>query len=218
MARTTVVEAFRGQRKCQHEGCEASKFEHGGELDHEFTQTPLRCEKCGKDIEIGMGYKHVSPRAHRAARGFRKIRCMECPGWRQSELTSSPVLQVVYGGQEAASDALGQLTRPQELGDVEGVLSDVMGIVEEMAEQATEASEMRFESADAIEDGFGHETEQSATLRDEGDALESWSSDLENLTLEEFAEEDTDELLEGLDDWFDAVVGVADEEIGASPL
>ncbi len=220
MARITVVESFRGQRTCQFEGCGAKKSDHeSGALGHEFTQTPLGCERCGKVIQIGMGYKHVSPRAHRAARGFRKVRCLECPAWKQSELTSSPVLSVVYAGQETAEEDLSRVTAPDIIDDAENVLGELRAIAEAMGEQATEASEMRLESADAIEDGFGHETEQSAGLRDEGDELELWAGDLENINLEDFTEESGDvDLEEQLSDWFDAQVGEVSEVVGQSPL
>lgn len=223
MARTTVVEAFRGQRKCQVPGCGKKKSDHGltGQevRDHDFQTSPLRCEKCGKDIEIGMGYKHVSPRAHRAAHGFRKVRCLECPAWKQSELTSSPVLSVLYAGQETADDELSRLVAPDIIDDAEAVLEELRAIAEAMGEAATEAAEMRHESAEAIEGGFGHETEQSAALQYEGDDLESWAGDLENINLEDFTEESGDvDLEEQLANWFDTQVGEVSEVVGQSPL
>ncbi len=247
MARITIVKAFRGQRKCQFTNdsgkCKralnhsmhemetdwpkaATRLVEGDFLTaaeviegpHEFTQAPLRCGNCGKDIKIGMGYKWVAPRAHRAARGIKKIRCLDCPGWKPSELTSSEVLGIIYSGQEAADDELGNLAAPDIIDDTETVLEELKGIAAQMGEVVTEAAEIRHEAAGAIVDGFGHETSQSEELQDDGDALEDWASDLENISLEDFTESGDGELAEELVDWFDTQLGDVSEVVGNSPL
>ncbi len=228
MARTTIVKAFRGQRTCQHEGCGKLKSDHWSNdpdgsqevRDHDFQTKPLRCENCGKDIQVGEGYKWVAPRAHRAARGFKKIRCLDEPAWKQSELTSSPVLSVIYAGQEAADEALSRLEAPTVEEDAETVLEEIQGIAEEMGAAALEGAEMRQESASAIEDGFGHATGQSEELQSDGDMLEDWANDLEQVNLEDFtiSGDDIDDLEQELADWFEAQVGEVSEIVGASPL
>ncbi len=224
MARTTIVKAFRGQRKCRYKAegsyqlCGKSKADHES-LDHEFTQAPLKCGKCGKDIQIGMGYKWVAPRAHRAAHGVKRIRCLDCPGWKQSELTSSAALSVIYGGQEAAEDELSKLEAPDIIDDTEAILEELRGIATQMGEAALEAAEIRHEAASAIVDGFGHETSQSDELQYDGDSLEEWANDLENINLEDFTEEaDEDDLEVELSDWFEAQLSEVSEAVGNSPL
>ena len=226
MARTHYVDAYRGQRKCQfsEEGeygvCAAPKGDHGtgrGAMPaHPFTQTPLTCQKCHEPIEIGMAYKWVAPRAHRAARGVKQNRHTSCASWKPSELTSSPMLATLYAAQEAADEAMGSLSAPEDTDDAEAYLDDLRSIGSEAAEGVREAAEMRTEASDAIVDGFGHETSQSEELRDEGEQLVTWADDIECVTFEDFDEDDVDE--DALETWAQQQVETLSDELSASPL
>ena len=194
MAKTNHVKKFRGQRACQHsdEGswstCSLNRDAHT-ELDHEFTQKPLTCGYCHKDINIGDPYKWVAPRAHRAAKGIKKTRHTTCPGWRPSELTSSPHLATIYAAQEAAEDAVSNVGDPETIEDTEGFLEELRGILEETAEGVREAAESYRESAEAIEEGFQHPTFQSEELMEKSEAVDGWADDLAVTDLEEFTDE-----------------------------
>lgn len=200
MAKTHFVKSFRGQRKCQYvmdesnwtkTRCGLNREAHR-DLDHEFTQTPLRCGHCGEDINIGDPYKWVAPRAHRASRGTRKVRHQTCPGWKPSELTSSPHLATLYAAQEAAEEAASALQAPTTPEDAEAFLEDLRGILEACAADAMEAAESYRESAEAIEEGFQHPTYQSEELMEKSSEIEYWCDELSNTDLEEYEEEETD--------------------------
>jgi hypothetical protein len=191
VAKTHFVGAFRGQRNCQAKSgsygvCGQPKAVHE-ELDHEFTQTALMCGYCNKPINIGDPYKWVAPRAHRAAHGIKRVRHTTCPGWKPSELTSSHHLATIYAAQEAAEEQITAVT-VDTTEDVPNAEEDLLGIAAEFAESVMEASESYGESAQNIEDGFGHETYQSEELREKSEAVDGWSDDVAAYTVEEFVE------------------------------
>jgi hypothetical protein len=249
MARTHYVKSFRGQRTCQHQAegswskCGKGRDDHPSPsdlaaaetlglltpeyvsknwtvTDHPFTQSPLRCQRCGKDINIGDPYKWVAPRAHRASRGVKKVRCMECPGWKPSELTSSPVLSILYAVSEDFD--FSGVNEPASLDEVEDVADQLRAVLSAAAEQVREAAEMRTEAADNIEDGFGHETYQSSELREQGDELEQWADEMDSwdppTEPDEDEDEDEDELADRLREWFESAVDDAQSYIDDIPM
>ncbi len=216
MAKTNFVKSFRGQRKCQWTGEDSYRScdqllgdhffrtvrsiedvnatkptdaEHPSIADHPFTQKPLKCGSCGNPINLGDGYKWVAPRAHRAAPGIKKVRHTGCPGWKPSELTSSQHLATIYAGQEAADEAISALTIPTVVEDAETYLSDLTEIASAAAEDIMGAAESYRESAEAIEEGFGHPTYQSEELENNAYEIESWCDEIGSVQVEEFAEE-----------------------------
>lgn len=191
MARTNFVKAYRGQRKCQHKTewqvCGKPKPVHS-ELDHEFTQAPLTCEACRQPINIGDPYKWVAPRAHRAAKGIKRNRHTSCPGWKPSELTSSPHLATIYAAQENADKEMAAISIGS-VDEAESVVEVLEQIATDFAESIMEAAESYGESADAIEDGFGHETYQSDELREKSEAVEGWADEVASFSVYPFDEE-----------------------------
>jgi len=170
------------------------------------SQKPQTCEKCGKKIPVGSSYKHCSPRAHRAARGYKRIRCDSCPSWRPSELTSSGALSALYGAQESAEDALDEW-------DGESI-DDVRSILEDCASGIREAAETYRESAQNIEDGFGHSTSTSEDLVAKADNLESGADEVESVDLDDFDDEpDADVQEEALRSVLDGMNVVVPDEI-----
>lgn len=180
MAKTHVVKAFQGQRKCQHPNdrygvCGQPKGVHDN-LDHPFTQAPLKCEACGNPINIGDSYKWVAPRAHRATKGVKRNRHLTCPSWKSSELTSSPHLATIYAAQETAEEDLAKLSvdSAEDTGEAEEALNDIASMFAEALQEAVDSYE---ESASNIEDGFGHETYQSEELRQKSEDVSSWADE-----------------------------------------
>jgi len=189
LAKVHFVEAFRGQRKCQQSDgrygvCGQPKAVHP-DLDHPFTQAPLTCGSCGQPINIGDPYKWVAPRAHRAARGVKKVRHTSCPSWKASELTSSQHLATIYAAQEDAEVELATLSI-DSLEDVEGMVERLQEIASAFADNLQEAVDSYAESADNIEDGFGHETYQSQELRENSEAIEGWMEEAGQFYAESF--------------------------------
>lgn len=133
-------------------------------INTQRTRKERTCGKCGGEIHIGDTYRYHKPRY-----GVKKTRCMrhECR-YRPSELTGSDKLSTLYGIQEAIEDAIAD-------GNLEGVRDELQA----GAEQARETAEEYRASGQNIEDGFGHETEQSQELTSNGDEVETWGDRLE---------------------------------------
>jgi len=122
------------------------------------------CEKCGVEIKVGDPYKHVSPKSGPYG-GRKRIRCAACPPWQHWELTTSKMAAIW----EAQSTI-----------EIYGGVDDVRAALVDFAETVRGVAEEYRESAQNIEDGFGHETYQSAELAEKGDALDGWADDLES--------------------------------------
>jgi hypothetical protein len=140
-----------------------------------------RCIKCGTEIEPGQPYKWTALRIGRSSQ--RKDFCANCPV-RPSDQTTSPHLQTLYLAQETAEDALAQ-------GGGLG-LTDLADIVRGYAEGVREAAESYGESADNMEEGFGHETYQSQEIREKADECESAADTIESAADEIESMDDPD--------------------------
>lgn len=141
----------------------------------------LTCGKCGKEIEPGMPYKWVQPKSS-VYGGSKRYRCDTCPGWRQSELTSSKMAGV-YSAQEQLDD---------QLGSCESV-DDFMALRDDLADQIESVGEEYKEAAQNIVDGFGHETMQSDELEEKGDSLIEWAEEIRNVDFDEEPDEPDEE-------------------------
>jgi len=123
---------------------------------------PRRCSGCGKEINAGDPYKWFANRIGRYS--SRKDFCADCR-IRPSMMTTSPHLSALYAAQETAEDALGA-------GGDDLTLADIAQIVRDYGEAVREVGTGYEESADNIEDGFGHETYQSEEIREKASACE----------------------------------------------
>lgn len=135
-----------------------------------------KCGKCGRDIEVGQPYKHISPRSGPYG-GRRLVRCATCPEWHVWEYSSSlsaRLAEVSYNFEQAISE-----TTSEE--DADSALTDAADAVRGIAEE-------KRESAQSIEDGFQHATSQSDELNEIADSLDSWADDIENATVPDFPE------------------------------
>lgn len=162
------------------------------------------CESCHLEIEVGTSYKWIAPKSGPYG-GRKRYRHATCPSWRPSEVTSSNIKSIVYGAQESFSDTLGVL----EEGDLDGLVD----AVHTFGSDIREAAEAARESAQNIEDGFGHPTYQSEELTERADALESVADEAESWDGTEFEDEEpteddfTDEenpveaLAEAIEEW-----------------
>lgn len=141
------------------------------------------CGKCGKPLNVGDPYRWWKFRY-----GGKHKRCMapECSP-KAADLTQSPFLSTLYTAQEVLNDA-----------GSEAVPEDAAAMLRDGAEQLREAAEIRTEAADNMEDGFGHETEPSSMLREEGESVEYWADEIEGIadTLENHEDEDVEGDLE----------------------
>lgn len=162
--------------------------------DHSQPLPNRRCNKCGREIEVGNPYKWIQLMV--GASKQRKNFCNFCP-IRQSDTTTSGNLATLYSAIEAAEDVLDD-GGPLSLGDIAQALS-------EAATGVTEAAEAYAESAENMEQGFGHETSSSQEVQEKAEQLEQFASDLEDKAAEIEGMEDPDDVHE------DSVLVEADE-------
>lgn len=135
------------------------------------------CGKCGATIEVGQPYKWVKTKSGPYG-GMTKYRCATCPTWRPSELSSSKMAGV-YAAQEQCDDNAGDC---QTRDDFEQLAVDIADQIDAVAEEYQE-------SADNIEEGFGHETSMSDELRSKYDELTSWAEEIRSTDFEDTPEE-----------------------------
>jgi hypothetical protein len=129
------------------------------------------CQKCGIPIEKGVPYKWVAiMTGQRSSRTMK--RCDACRTWRPSELTTSKMAGV-YAAQESVDDVRSEWN---PLDDDTSALNDALCAA---AESVREVADEYRESADNIEDGFGHPTFMSEELEQKADELGSWADEIE---------------------------------------
>jgi hypothetical protein len=141
----------------------------------------LTCGKCGNEIEVGQPYKWVKIKSGPYG-GRTMVRCATCPTWRQSELTTSN-MSGIYAAQERLDDEL------QSVEDYDGLVD----LASSLADEIRDVANLYNESADNMEEGFGHSTYQSDELREKGESLESWADEVEGTDFEEFDEDEFEE-------------------------
>ena len=129
------------------------------------------CGLCGKTIEVGQPYKHISPKSGPYG-GNTLYRCADCPDWNVWDYSSSLSARVAEI-EHNANNALENVESEEE----------VQEVLNEAAEAIREIASEKSEGADNIEHGFGHETSQSEELRQTAEQLDSWADEVENITI-----------------------------------
>lgn len=137
------------------------------------------CEVDAVEIMPGQPYKWVTT-------GFRsnvrRIRCATCPDWHPWEISNTlqaRAAQITHEARQAIED----VDDPE---DVQQALDDAVAAIRELAEE-------RRESAQNMEDGFGHSTSRSEELAEAADGLDSWAEEVEGIEVPELPDpEETD--------------------------
>jgi hypothetical protein len=132
------------------------------------------CDKCGVEIKPGDGYKWIQPKSGPFG-GRRMVRCATCPAWHRWEYSSSldaRIEELVYNACASKFDSVD---------DVEQILNDAAEAVRELASE-------KEESAQNIEDGFGHPTSASEELTEIASSLEAWADELEATDCPDYPE------------------------------
>lgn len=124
------------------------------------------CGFCGKPIEVGTSYMWVKP--SRFDRTMK--RHAGCKVWSPSEMATNEKTAAFLAVFEVADEAAAEATTAEELRD----------ILTTAAESLREVGQMYADSAQAVEDGFGHSTTMSEELQEKADALESAADELES--------------------------------------
>jgi len=134
------------------------------------------CSACGKPIEIGTPYKHISPKSGPYG-GHKMTRHESCPGWQVWDYSNSLSAQL----SRISYDFGNEIDQAESPDDVTSALSAAAESVKEIAGQ-------KREGAENIESGFGHETSQSAELAEMADSLESWADEIEAADVPEMTD------------------------------
>lgn len=193
MARV-VTKTARGRRTCGE--CRADRAAHeGGGLGHEF-EGLYRCEKCGRAIEVGQEYQEV--RQKRQLGGVTRRRCSTCPKWLASELTTSEFLARLLEAEESEPDV------GIDPDDPVSTIENLEALRDHYAEACHEAAQVRWDAADAMDDGFGHETEISSNLREQGDQADDIGDQLDDVDLSDGPAEDDEEAEDEFVEWAEA--------------
>jgi hypothetical protein len=137
---------------------------------------PETCDHCGGPIPVGAPYKWIKPKSGPYG-GHRRTRHAACPTWQVWEYSNSLSARAAQIQHSAGSIIDG-------IEDEDSATS----AAEEIAGMITELAQEKQESADSIESGFGHETSVSQELAGVASELESWASDVEGVSLDDWPE------------------------------
>jgi hypothetical protein len=155
------------------------------ERDLDDIKPLYRCDSCGKDIEIGTPYKHMSPKS--GPYGGRKLtRHESCPTWNVWEYSNSWSARIA----QATSDF--SVDDAETVDDVQMALDDVAAAIKELAEESREA-------ASNIEEGFGHATSQSEEAEQRADDLDGWADEITQADIPDVPEPEERYFIDGPD-------------------
>lgn len=96
---------------------------------------------------------------------------------RPSQVEPNETKASVYATVEALSDFLANAND-------ETPIDDVRELIDQCKSTAEDAVQEMEEKADNIEDGFGHETQQSGEFREWGESIQDWANELDNIDTE----------------------------------
>jgi hypothetical protein len=136
-------------------------------VEYDYTK-PLpnhTCENCHTEITVGSPYKWVAPKSGPYG-GRKRYRCATCPSWQPWELSNALWARIA----QIVAEAQGVSTTDAD---------DVRSALETAAEAIRDLASEKEEGAQNMEDGFGHETEQSSQLRETADSLNSWADEID---------------------------------------
>jgi hypothetical protein len=157
------------------------------------------CEACGKELPAGSGYKWTKANRYSPKRK----RCLDCPTWSQSELSTSK-LATALAGQETAYAALDALDATDYMDDSGFDHASVVGSLEGiLADAATAAEECR----EDYEEGLSNMPEglqagpTGELIQERMDALEEWSNELQGFSPDDYDGDDQEP-----DEWVEQVV------------
>jgi len=126
----------------------------------------LRCNGCGQPIEIGQPYKWFKMKTTYG--GIKRSYHPDCE-IPPSHRTSSRMGEIYDAQATLGKD----LEAAQDFDGIREALEAFSSVVREVGEGYTE-------SADNMEEGFGHETYQSQEIRERAEGLESWADEIDS--------------------------------------
>lgn len=195
--RTPMMNSRTGEQKVTKSG--RPVFLRITERDLDSPKPMPRCDypQCAhedREIAVGSPYKWIQPSG-----GAMRSRHADCPSWNVWEYSSSLSARIAEI-QHGTADSI------ESVEDAEAWAADKAQEIRDLAEE-------KRESAQNMEEGFGHETSQSQELNETADQLEEWADEVENVDLPD-EPEDEDER----DAWLDQLHEALDEALNNSPL
>lgn len=176
-------------------------------LTEEDKDQPLplhTCEHCGKALEVGKPYKHVTPKSGPYG-GRTRYRCAQCPTWQPWDLSSALWARVAQIQHEHSRSF-------DEDDSPEGVLD----ALEQAAQAVRDLAEEKRQAAENMEEGFGHATSQTEELGQVADELDGWADALEETDVPNRPDpDDADEA--DLEAWVADVNDLYDNLLGQQP-
>jgi hypothetical protein len=159
------------------------------------------CEQCGKALPAGSGYKWTKANRYSPKRK----RCLDCPTWTQSELTTSK-LATAYAGQEQAYQALDALSAADymtaqdhegtEIFDGAAFIASVESILDDCGTAAEECRDDVQEGFDNMPEGL-QQGPTGELIQERVDLLESWQMELQGFSADDYDEDqDPEEYVE----------------------
>lgn len=171
--RTPVVSKRTGEQKVSKRG---PQYLRVTENDLSRPKPPETCGKCQTTIEVGMPYKHITPKSGPYG-GRRMVRCASCPSWQVWEYSSSLSARTA----EIAHNFEQEIDGADDPDSITSALSSAADSIREIAEE-------KRESASNIEEGFGHSTSMSEELESVADELDSWADEVEQADIPDLPE------------------------------
>lgn len=156
------------------------------------------CMQCGKPIERGMSYRWCRPNRFTHRRAWH----VSCPQPRPSMLEGNERRAALMSAQEDAEDALNAID--YVAGSVSETIDRLREILSDTASQFRDVAEEYEESAQSIEDGFGHSTAQSEEAQEKAQMVEEAADLIENLEIPE-PDENEEETEDDLQNWLEGV-------------
>lgn len=134
------------------------------------SRAPRTCDKCGKILPTGSGYKYITPRLSFRGRGRKRVRCLTCPGWQEweySQRRTQPIMRL-------------RATYAEDLVDVtpdtaQETLDAYADIVEEVADGAQE-------SFDNMPEGL-QQGDAGQRLEELADQLSMWADEVRGIDI-----------------------------------
>lgn len=149
-----------------------------------------RCFRCNHEVQPGEPYAYQDRKTGPYS-SVKRIWCFQhMRSIKPSELESNPRRASIMEAEEAVGDAVDQLA--------EGEYSALAEALREAKSTLETIKDELEDGANNIEDGFGHETQQSEEMHDQASQLEEWMDEIEGAadeieSMEPDEPEDSDE-------------------------
>lgn len=136
----------------------------------------IKCKHCQRVIKPGENYKYYTRRFSRIGKGVRYNHCSACPV-RPTDLSSSPMAELTEA-QQAAQTAI----------DSASCGADLQAAIEELKSVAEDIKQRAEDSLENMPEGLRENSDSGQQLQERIDALESYVSELESVSIDESLE------------------------------